>query len=237
LENIVVVERPTKKAKAGGYDVIDGRRRVKAARAAGLDRVPAMVYGAEEGQWRDVLTLALNRLRSDNPVSELAAIEALLKNGATMAQIGEATGLPKGTIEKRLKLGGLIAPIRKALTAGRIAVSVAEVVAVQPEEIQNELAGNLEGGGKITMANVKVFKTAERAYAIDQIPMSVFAGEAWQDLVARRLEETVKLLPEEETYLTREFEKMAEKVRKWKREAEETAGDWSKAEVSQEEPS
>jgi ParB/RepB/Spo0J family partition protein len=239
LENIVVVERPSKSSKAGGFDVIDGRRRVKAARAAGLDRVPAIVYGAQDGKWREVLTLATNTLRSDNPVSELVAIESLMKHGASKAEITDATGLPAGTIEKRLKLAGLIGPIRKELMAGKIAVSTAEALATMASSIQEELyAATEEASVRITMAQVKVFKTAERQHAIEQLPMSVFDGpkERWQDQVVARLREAAKLIPEQEFYPAREIEKLVETISKWESGVDLPPAEWKHVEETLAQP-
>jgi ParB/RepB/Spo0J family partition protein len=239
LENIVVVERPSKSSKAGGFDVIDGRRRVKAARAAGLDRVPAIVYGAQDGKWREVLTLATNTLRSDNPVSELVAIESLMKHGASKAEITDATGLPAGTIEKRLKLAGLIGPIRKELMAGKIAVSTAEALATMASSIQEELyAATEEESVRITMAQVKVFKTAERQHAIEQLPMSVFDGpkERWQDQVVARLREAAKLIPEQEFYPAREIEKLVETISKWESGVDLPPAEWKHVEETLAQP-
>jgi hypothetical protein len=83
-------------SRDGAYRVRDGRRRVKAARAAGLEAVPALVVesgdGAEGAPWGDALTLAAHATRGDNLAAELEALERLVAAGADAGEIARATG-------------------------------------------------------------------------------------------------------------------------------------------------
>jgi ParB family chromosome partitioning protein len=109
------------------YNVIAGRRRIKAARAAGLTHIPAMVY--PHGTITDVLTLIENAERSQNAVSDLESIEALVRQGATEGDISKATGMGLSTIRRRLKLITLLVEFRQQLRAGTLNVSLAERIA------------------------------------------------------------------------------------------------------------
>jgi len=183
------------------FEIVDGRRRVKAARKAELRDVQARVYEDDGLLSMDaVLTISLNRLRSDNPAAELEAIEALWKKGASMQQIRKATGLPQATIEKRLQLQNLKGPFRAALADGKIAVSVAEALAKLPGPAQVRLMRKFKKDGRVTMSDVKVEKSARAVNEMEQLPASVFGSAAtpWRDTVIARLKETLKLIPEQE---------------------------------------
>lgn len=194
---VVVVQRGDRYE----YEVVDGRRRIAAARKLDMKQVPARVYeddgllGAGE-----VLTISLNRLRSSNPIAELHAIQALLERGATLEEIKKATGLPKATIDKRLQLTALDSDLREGVAEGKIAVSVAEAAAKLPDGARQRLRQQFENDGNLTMKDVKAEKSARAVNELDQLPADVFAAEAppWRDTVIARLSETLKLVPEQE---------------------------------------
>src|SRR3990172_4512389 len=87
LEPVVVLKRLNQ------FHIADGRRRIVAAHAAGLDRVPARFYNLDAVS-SQLLTLILNDRRSPNPVAEYHAIRDLLGQGAGESLIVQATGLP-----------------------------------------------------------------------------------------------------------------------------------------------
>ena len=97
-----VIVRP---AEGGGYELIAGERRWRAAQAAGLTRVPALVREADD---RESLALALveNLVRSDlNPI-EAARAYARLADEFKLSQtaIGEAVGRSRVAVANSLRL-------------------------------------------------------------------------------------------------------------------------------------
>src|SRR5687768_11272432 len=77
----------------GGYELIAGERRWRAARLAGLERVPAIVRSAEESQ-RLELALIENMAREDlNPIEAARACAALVEElGLTKEDVGRRVG-------------------------------------------------------------------------------------------------------------------------------------------------
>jgi hypothetical protein len=113
----------------------------------------ADVYTTEDSWAFDaVVGLTTNAVRKPNPLEELRRIETLLDQGASEGQIAKATGMPLGTIRKRLKLKRLAPELRAALDEGRVAVSVAEQAAKLTKTQQRDLAAQ---DGPITAATVK----------------------------------------------------------------------------------
>ena len=88
-----------------GYELIAGERRWRAARAAGLPTIPAVVREAED---RDTLLLALveNVARENlTAVEEARAYAALLDEfGLTLAEVAERVGRSKPSVSNRLRL-------------------------------------------------------------------------------------------------------------------------------------
>ena len=89
----------------GGYELIAGERRWRAAREAGLETVPAVVREADD---RDTLLLGLveNVAREDlSPVEEARAYALLIDEfGLSLAEVAERVGKSKPTVSNRLRL-------------------------------------------------------------------------------------------------------------------------------------
>lgn len=104
-----------------GYELIAGERRWRAARLAGLARVPVIVTEASD---RGKLELALveNLQRTDlNPLEAAAAYEQLVADfGLTHAEVAERVGKSRVTVSKAVRLLRLPEAAKAALADGRI---------------------------------------------------------------------------------------------------------------------
>lgn len=208
-----IAVRKSKRGNRGVYEIIDGRRRIRAAKICGRKKIAACVY--EQGfDFGDTMLIALNNLRSSNPVAELQAIEGLLKKGASESEITRATGLPIGTIRKRLKLQNLDVTLLDALRDGKIAVSVAERMATLPQPSQEILVGKFSENEKVTANDVLQVRSVQMEEEISTIPMEVFEVEAepWQKQVIARLDETIKIIPPGEQQVTGWLEDLARQI-------------------------
>lgn len=155
------------------YWVADGRSRILNARAAGLESIPALVFSAGYSP-SQVLALVANTMRSDNEVTDLLAIEELIGQGATIDQIAEATGLGKATLDKRLKLLGLIPELRAGFEAGKMASSTAEKAAGLPVAEQRELARLLAKNGRLKGKDVAAIRTTVYQASALTLPDELF---------------------------------------------------------------
>lgn len=178
------------------FEVIDGKRRAKAAIACEMTTIPARVY--DEGfAFSPAMTVTLNNLRSSNPVSEFEAIERMLQKGASEREIARATGLSIGTVRKRLKLAGLLPELQEAFRRGEISTTVAERVATLPKPAQERLNAIRQDKGKLTGRDVSEAKEVARQRELGTIPMEVFESrrDEWYVEVANGLIELKKLVP------------------------------------------
>jgi ParB family chromosome partitioning protein len=89
----------------GGYELIAGERRWRAAREAGLATVPAVVREADD---RDTLLLGLveNVAREDlSPVEEARAYAVLIDEfGLSLGEVADRVGRSKPTVSNRIRL-------------------------------------------------------------------------------------------------------------------------------------
>jgi ParB family chromosome partitioning protein len=122
-----VVVRPDPE---GGYFLVAGERRWRAARKAGLGRIPAVIRTSEDREW---LTAALveNLQRADlNPLEEAAAFQQLLEDfGLTHEEIGQRVGRSRAAVTNAIRLLGLPASIQARLANGELSAGHARALA------------------------------------------------------------------------------------------------------------
>jgi ParB family chromosome partitioning protein len=134
--------------------IVDGNRRVNAAKQAGVERVPAIVFQQADPEAVAAMTLIANGLRTRNPVTEWQAAERLGDLGNDAGQIMRLTGLTKASLETRLRPSAMHPDLRRGMLAGRIPVTVWERAGRLPAEAQQRLADLLEAKGGLRMADV-----------------------------------------------------------------------------------
>jgi ParB family chromosome partitioning protein len=114
----------------GGYRLIAGERRWRAAQKAGLTRVPVVV---RESTPIESLELALieNIHRKDlNPIEEAQAYSKCLEEGrVTQEALAKKLGRERSTISNMLRLLKLPQPIQQDLIDGRMSMGHARVLA------------------------------------------------------------------------------------------------------------
>jgi ParB family transcriptional regulator, chromosome partitioning protein len=100
LQPIVVRALP-----GGHYELVAGERRLRAARIAGLESVPAMVREADDWERLD-LALAENMARVDlNPIEEARACALLVDDlGLTKEEVGRRVGRSRVAISNLIRL-------------------------------------------------------------------------------------------------------------------------------------
>lgn len=153
----LIVERRGK-----GYRLLAGRRRLMAARKAGLESVPVriMAPGSVRGE---VVTLAENFHRKANPASEVDAIQALLKTTPDWRDIAEKTGMPVAKVSERIRLIELLpVEILDAFKAGKIAPSVAWAITKLTNSRKATLVRTLEKKTELTSADVRGVRAKRR---------------------------------------------------------------------------
>jgi ParB family transcriptional regulator, chromosome partitioning protein len=118
----------------GGYELIAGERRWRAARVAGLATVPALVRETDD---RDSLLLALveNVAREDlSPVDEARAYAALMDEfGLALGEVAEQVGRSKPTVSNRVRLLELPDDVLGLVERGQLSEGHARAVLAVPD--------------------------------------------------------------------------------------------------------
>lgn len=124
LQPIVVTQVPN------GYQLVAGERRVRAARIAGLVRIPAVIRTVDEQQ-RLALALVENLQRADlNAIDEARAFRRLADEfGLTQEEIGQRVGRSRPAIANTLRLLDASDSVQGAVGDGRISEGHARAIA------------------------------------------------------------------------------------------------------------
>jgi len=153
IQPVVVRPRLT-----GGFELIAGERRWRAAREAGLPTVPAIVRDADD---RDSLLLALveNVAREQLSAVEEARAYAVLVDefGLTLAEVAERVGRSKPSVSNRLRLLELPDEVLWMLVRGELTEGHARAVLAVPDDGERKLLAR-----RIVRGGLSV-RAAERA--------------------------------------------------------------------------
>lgn len=129
---------------AGGYELVAGERRWRAAQRAGLREVPALVKNAGPQQLLE-LALVENVQRADlNPLEEGLAYQTLKDEfGLSDEQIGRRVGKSRVTVVNTRRLIKLVPEARQALLDGRLSAGHGRALLRLEDASEQEAALNL----------------------------------------------------------------------------------------------
>lgn len=104
------------------YELVAGERRLKAAKMAGLEFIPAIIRPKTEEKQKLELALIENVQRQDlNPLEKAKGYEKLVKDfGLTQKEVSERVGESRETVANALRLLNLPVEIQKAIESGKI---------------------------------------------------------------------------------------------------------------------
>jgi ParB family transcriptional regulator, chromosome partitioning protein len=124
IQPLIVRARPD-----GGYELIAGERRWRAAQWAGPHQVPAVVRDVAPTQAFE-MALVENLQREDlNPLEEAAGYQRLMGEfGYTQEQLSERVGKDRSTVANSLRLLRLPEPVRALLAEGRLSMGHARAL-------------------------------------------------------------------------------------------------------------
>lgn len=107
--------------REGGYELIAGERRWRAARQAGLEKVPAVVRDSEQAE-RLEMALIENMVREDlNPVDEARACAALVEDlGLAREELAQRIGRSRPAVSNLIRLLDLPDEALSLLESGKL---------------------------------------------------------------------------------------------------------------------
>ena len=180
-----------RRLSSGYYQIIAGERRWRAAKAAGLQEVPAVIIEADD---RKVMELGLieNLQREDlNPAEEARGYRSLMEDyGLTQEQVAQQMGKSRPAITNTLRLLALPDEVMTLVEEGSLSAGHARAIlgaptaALQQEAARQVVEGQLSV--RQTEALIKTLHKEKTAKPKEQLPnLSLYLGELEKDLAGR----------------------------------------------------
>jgi ParB/RepB/Spo0J family partition protein len=136
-----VINPITVRPVASYFEIVAGERRWRAARIAGLHSIPALVRELTDVEVLEVQLIENVQREDVHPLEEADGYKLLIdRHGYTVDKIVEKTGKSKGWVYGRLKLCSLAKLPRQAFLDGKLAPSIALMVARIPTQALQEQA-------------------------------------------------------------------------------------------------
>lgn len=134
LQPIVVRRVDDEDGRAESYELVMGERRLRAAKEAGLETIPAVVrYTEDQDLLRDALLENLHRVQL-NPLEEAAAYHQLLEDfDCTHAELSKRIARSRSQISNTLRLMKLPPLVQRRLAAGVLSAGHARALLGLPD--------------------------------------------------------------------------------------------------------
>ncbi len=172
----------------GQYELIMGERRTRAARAAGLTSMPAIIREtADEHLLRDALLENLHRSEL-NPLEEASAYQQLLDDfGITQEELATRIGRSRPQISNTIRLLKLPVPVQQRVAAGVLSAGHARaILSLDSPEAMQKLSDKIVNEDLSVRAAEAAAKTTGPG-AGKTVKPQAGARKAYLDEVAERL--------------------------------------------------
>jgi len=185
-------------APGGGFELIAGERRYRAATRLGWTEIPAIVKEIDD---QTLLTLALveNLQRADlNPIEEAEGYQRLIAEfGLTQQQVADVVGKDRSTVNNMLRLLGLPASVRRMMQEGKLTHGHARaLLGLANERAMTDLARDaMTNGLSVRDVERRVRESSERAARPERTRRTSGGGEAdspFRTAEVRRIEDHLR---------------------------------------------
>ncbi len=180
-----------------GFELIAGERRLRAAKEAGIDRVPVLIRQAAESESME-LALVENLQREDlNPLETAAAYQALLDSfGFTKEQLAERLGKSRTSVTNTLRLTRLPASIRALILEGELTEGHARaLLPLEEEELMMRVAQRITSQKLSVRRTEKIVReelSNPRSQAVEESALRRSADDEY-GAVSRQIQEALGL--------------------------------------------
>jgi len=140
-----LVVRPMEK---GGYQIVAGERRWRAARMAGLSEVPVVIRQLDDNETLEIAIIE-NLQREDlNPIELALGYQALMDQyGLTQEQVAQKLGKSRSVIANTIRLLKLPSNVQKQVQSGKIPPGHAKaLLSLEDDALIEEVAQKIVSG-------------------------------------------------------------------------------------------
>jgi ParB family chromosome partitioning protein len=141
---------------AGGYQLIAGERRLRAARLAGLATIPAVLKEVDSFTQAQ-MALVENIQREDlNPLDRAVGYRTLIDQlGLTQSELAQRLGEDRSQIANHLRLLDLAEPVQELVRRGQLSLGHAKVLAGVADPLEQQRLAELVKGQDLSVRNLE----------------------------------------------------------------------------------
>ncbi len=186
----VIQPLTVRRLSSGYYQIIAGERRWRAAKAAGLSEVPAVIIEADD---RKVMEIGLieNLQREDlNPAEEARGYRVLMEEyGLTQEQVAERMGKSRPAIANTLRLLSLPEDLMKLVEEGTLSAGHARTILGAPSPDLQRRAAKKVIEGQLSVRQTEALVKALQKEKVEKPKQAddtrLYLGEVEKDLSGR----------------------------------------------------
>ena len=172
-----------------GYEIVSGERRWRAARSAGLVKIPAVVRDDISDEVSLELAIVENVQRQDlDPLEKARGYQALMERvGLTQEQVAERVGIARASVTNHLRILDLPSEAQEALAGGMISMGHAKaLLGIKPKKAV------LAALGKVVRGDLSVRATEALVKGTTEVARRAAAeAEPWVSEMEARLREAL----------------------------------------------
>jgi ParB family chromosome partitioning protein len=181
-----------------GYELIAGERRWRAAKLAGISRVPVVVKEVPDDSLLEIALIENIQRENLNPIEEAQAYKKLLESvGLTQEALASRVGRDRTYITNYLRLLRLPDDVQKLVQEGRLSTGHARtLLSLSHPDLQRRLARQIiDGGLSVRATEHLVQKATEEKPARRSAPQAIDPNiKAAETKLRRALGTQVKIL-------------------------------------------
>jgi ParB family chromosome partitioning protein len=184
--------------REGGYELIAGERRWRAAKLAGISRVPVVVKEVPDDNLLEIALIENIQRENLNPIEEAQAYKKLIETvGLTQESLASRVGRDRSYITNYLRLLRLPDDVQQLVKDGRLSTGHARtLLALEHVDLQRRIARQIiDGGLSVRATEQLVQKSSEEKPARRSAPQAIDPNiKAAETKLRRALGTQVKIL-------------------------------------------
>lgn len=183
--------------RADGYELIAGERRWRAAKLAGISRVPIVVKEVPDESLLEIALIENIQRENLNPIEEAQAYRKLIETvGLTQEALASRVGRDRSYITNYLRLLKLTDDVQQLLREGRLSTGHARaLLALNHPDLQRRIARQIIDGGLSVRATEQLVQKASEEKPARRPPPPVDPNiKAAETKLRRALGTQVKIL-------------------------------------------
>ena len=161
-----------------GYQLVAGERRWRAAKLAGLDRLPALLRKVDPVEQAQ-LALIENTQRADlNPIERALAYQSLQQQlGFTQEELALRLGEDRSTIANHLRLLDLCEPVRRHVASATLSLGHAKLLAGVHDLLEQQSLADRAVAQQLSVRNLEQLIQSSRTARPEPTPPTAHIGD------------------------------------------------------------